>query len=105
MRRAARVDLNQRQTVRELTKLGFSVAVIGRPVDLLIGKHGMDAQVELKTPHHRKTAAGRVRDEAKNRGQFEYIRDWRGCPVIIAFNWHEVMTQFNERLRKLGILA
>lgn len=48
MRRAAKVDANQAQIVRELRDRGAVVWLIGQPVDLLVGYRGVLSLVEVK---------------------------------------------------------
>jgi hypothetical protein len=49
MRRAARVDANQKQIVSALRAAGAYVWIIGLPVDLLVGYKNHTFLVEIKT--------------------------------------------------------
>ena len=50
MRRAAKVDISQPAIVKTLRKLGDTVYVIGRPVDLLVRTRSTFWTGEVKTP-------------------------------------------------------
>lgn len=50
MRRAAKVDISQPGIVSALRKLGDHVAIIGRPVDLLVRTRSTYWTAEVKTP-------------------------------------------------------
>lgn len=72
MRQAAKVDANQPDIVADLRKIGATVWVIGRPVDLLVGYRHRTFIFEVKDPEqdawHRKL----------NRNQQIFFEDWRG---------------------------
>jgi hypothetical protein len=48
MRRAAKVDDNQTEIVKRLRKIGVSVEIIGKPLDLLICHRGVTSLAEVK---------------------------------------------------------
>lgn len=50
MKYRLKVDTNQKILVEVLRKRGFYVRIIGKPVDLLVSKHGKDIMVEIKDP-------------------------------------------------------
>jgi len=50
LRRAARTDANQPDIVKALRKVGATVFVIGRPVDLLVGYRNKNWILEVKDP-------------------------------------------------------
>ena len=54
MRKAARVDANQKQVVSALRAAGAYVWIIGLPVDLLVGYKGHSWLMEVKTDHKKK---------------------------------------------------
>jgi len=70
LRYAARVDANQADIVAALRDAECSVYFIGLPVDLLVGKNGKTALVEVKTKGGRHTELQR-----------EFFATWRGGPV------------------------
>ena len=88
MRRAAKVDLNQRQIVRELRAMGFSVRhthTIGQGFpDLVIGKGGVNLLVEVKREGEQLTA-----DEK------EFFASWNGY-VIIGYSAEQIQQAFDE---------
>lgn len=73
MRYALRVDSNQTQVVSALTAAGYQVEIIGKPVDLLVGKGGRFMLMEIKAPKGTKTAF--------QRGFFER---WQGYPLSLV---------------------
>lgn len=73
MRYALRVDSNQTQVVSALTAAGYQVEVIGKPVDLLVGKGGRFMLMEVKAQGGTKTAF--------QRGFFER---WQGYPLSLV---------------------
>jgi len=77
MRRARKVDANQREIVAALRAAGCSVEVlsdVGRGVpDLLVGYDRRNILMEVKVP-----------DEALNQLQFEWHGYWRGQVTTVA---------------------
>jgi hypothetical protein len=69
MRRAARVDSNQAEIIEALKRVGVSVEIIGRPVDLLVCVRGETLVLEVKNPDGR----DRITKE-----QAEFIARWPG---------------------------
>ena len=69
MRRAAKVDDNQGDIVKALRKIGVSVEVIGKPLDLLICHRGETALMEVKNLDGR---------NAYTKEQVEFIARWPG---------------------------
>lgn len=66
------IDRNQKAIMDYLQAHGFSVASIGRPLDLIAGKDGRTYLIEVKLP------------KAKLRPtQEKFIATWRGHAVII----------------------
>src|SRR5277367_1779713 len=100
MRRAARVDDTHKSIRDGLRRCGFSVMDTSRLgddfPDLVIGKAGMDAKVECKTPRGRKTAA-----ERRSACQAEFASLWRGSPTIVAYDLPTVLYEFGH-LQKLN---
>jgi hypothetical protein len=48
VRRAANVDANQKEIVAALRKIGATVEIIGKPLDLLVCYQGETSLVEIK---------------------------------------------------------
>ncbi len=48
MRRAARTDGNQKEIVKALRKIGVSVEIIKKPLDLLLCHRGVTSLAEIK---------------------------------------------------------
>ena len=73
MRYALRVDANQTQVVSALTAAGYQVEVIGKPVDLLVGKAGRFMFMEVKIPGGKPT-------------QFQqgFFQRWAGYPLSLV---------------------
>jgi hypothetical protein len=74
MRRAAKVDANQRAIIKALEKIGCDVVVIGYPVDVLCGYRCHNYMLEIKNPlgRNRLTSA-----------QKEFIESWRGQVRVV----------------------
>ena len=81
MRRAARVDNNQQAIVDALKRVGVSVEIIGKPVDLLICCRGETALLEVKNPDG---------GDRLTKDQVEFIARWPG-KVHIAHSVEEAL--------------
>ena len=81
MRRAARVDENQQAIVDALKRVGVSVEIIGKPVDLLICCRGETALLEVKNPDG---------GDRLTKDQVEFISRWPG-KVHIAHSVEEAL--------------
>ena len=79
MRRAARVDENQQAIVDALKRVGVSVEIIGKPVDLLICCRGVTALMEVKNPG--RTSADP--ESRMTRDQVEFIARWPGTIHVV----------------------
>jgi len=75
LRRAARVDNNQREIVEALRKIGATVYVIGLPVDLLVGYRARNFAIECKK-------AGRAA-KGLTPGQKDFMRTWKGQVRVV----------------------
>lgn len=86
MRRAAKIDQNQKEIVCALRKVGLSVIflhAIGAGVpDLLVSSPTQMWLVEIKTEKGKLTPA-----------QVKFHLEWRGVPIIIARNPIEAINQ------------
>ena len=71
-RYAAAIDANQTEIVRALEKYGCSVYVIKKPVDLLVGRNGVNILMEVKTEK------GKMTPEQK-----EFFDTWRGQKDVV----------------------
>jgi len=96
MRRAARVDANQRQIVEGLRKIGASVWITsaigdGGP-DLVVGFHGRNWLFEIKdgskSPSRRDLT----------RGERDFAESWRGQWAVIT-SFDEALDALREKLR------
>ncbi len=72
-RYAASTDLNQKEIVDALKKIGCDVETIGRPVDLLVGYRKRNFLIEVKRPGEK------VRTDA----QREFLASWKGQVRIV----------------------
>lgn len=75
VRRAARVDDNQRGIVDALRAVGATVEIIGQPIDLLVGYRGATHLLEVKDPSKRPSARRFTPLQEK------FFRSWRGGPA------------------------
>lgn len=84
MRRAARVDTVQQEIVEGLRKLGFVVCLIGRPVDLFVGKPLGPGRFKW-TPMEVKTCtkSGKRRVRRDQEAQEAFIRETY-TPVVMS---------------------
>jgi hypothetical protein len=78
--------------------MGFSVSDAsgmgnGFP-DLVIGRNGLDALVEIKTDDPKSHYGLRP-------GQKAFALEWRGAKVIVARTSEEILHTFNLRIRKV----
>lgn len=91
MRRAAKSDGNQKQIVRELRTLGFTVRhthTIGQGFpDLVVGRNGITLLVEVKRDGEKLTPQER-----------EFFEAWRGA-AIVASDAEQVIAAF-ERMER-----
>ena len=74
MKRRHRKDANQDEIVEALKKIGCTVEVIGRPVDLLVGIEALNFLFDVKNPEtgHGKTPAQR-----------KFFERWKGQVRVI----------------------
>jgi hypothetical protein len=72
-RYALRVDANQTQVVSALLAAGYQVEVIGKPVDLLVGKGGRFMLMEVK-----------VKNGTKTKFQAGFFDRWSGYPLSLV---------------------
>jgi hypothetical protein len=73
-RRAAKVDANQQEIVRALISAGCSVYPIGQPLDLLVGRAGVNYLLEVKNRDGR--------DKLEPLQQL-FLRDWNGHAAVV----------------------
>lgn len=88
MRRAARVDVNQRQITKELREQGYSVAITsqlgkGFP-DIVVGFKGVNLMVELKATSKDKLTPHEV--EFRDNWKGQYLIAWSTEMIIEAFD-------------------
>jgi len=78
-----RPDADAAAVVAALRKVGASVFVSGRPLDLIVGLDGVTMLVEVKgRPGPRGGASGagqKLRDS-----QVAFIESWRGAPPLVV---------------------
>ena len=85
LRHDNRVDANQAAIVRALRKVGATVEVIEKPLDLLVGYRGSNYLIEVKT-----------RRGVLNMGQIDFTANWRG-------HW-DVARSVDDALRIIGAI-
>jgi hypothetical protein len=105
MRRAARIDGNQRIVVDAVRVIGASVqslAGVGNGcLDLLVGYRGMNFIFELKDPN--KPPSHRRLTEA----QVDWLANWKGqaLPVLSANQMIREVLRLSERTQTIGDVA
>ncbi len=67
-----RSDANQKDIIAALEKIGCSVYIVGRPVDLLVGRGALNYLLECKSKTGKRTPA-----------QKQFFADWRGQVRIV----------------------
>ena len=72
MRQAARTDANQPDIIKALRKIGATVFIIGRPLDLLVGFRQKNWLLEVKNPDAPKA------DRQLTPFQKTFFDTWRG---------------------------
>ena len=91
MRRAAKIDDNQRSIVAALRAVGATVEVIGEPVDLLVGFRGQTWVMEVKDG--KKVPSARRLTPQQER----FFASWRGGPAI-------KVESVGDAMRAIGLL-
>jgi len=94
MRRAARVDANQAEIVAALRAAGASVWVIGLPVDLLVGFHGLTTLVECKSLSGKRNPKPAKHTQL----QKDFMLMWKGGAVA-------TVTDVESALRVLRVMG
>ena len=70
----ASTDLNQKEIVDALKKIGCQVLVIGTPVDLLVGRGGKNLLIEVKRPG----------EKPRTQAQREFLATWKGQVRVVT---------------------
>jgi hypothetical protein len=93
MRRAAKVDANQQAIIATLEGIGATVAVIGQPVDLLVGFRGRNWLIECKNPKGRNRLTP---------SQTLFMVTWRGQKAVVRTADEALDVVTADPLRKYG---
>lgn len=83
-RRAAKRDASEKEIVAVLRQCGFSVYLMERPVDALVGFRGRMWLVEIKSGH-------KGYGKALNKNQQAFADEWRGTPIVVLHDAQEAM--------------
>jgi uracil-DNA glycosylase len=70
---AKKVDLNQQEIIDALRACGYSVVVIGEPVDLLVGGRAHNWLFEVKRPG----------EKPRTKKQKEFLATWPGQVRVV----------------------
>lgn len=89
---AAKADRNQPEIVAALKAAGCDVIFIGKPVDLLVSRHGINFLLEVKVPKVKGERGGRLTPE-----QEEFFATWRGQKAVVR--------TVEEALQAVGCVA
>lgn len=99
-RSAHKVDLHQAELIADLRRYGFSVACYsgsGEDLpDLAIGRQGITALLEVKTPH------GLLGTYRISEGQKKFAQAWRGSEIIYGHKAEDVTREFVKLCKRLG---
>jgi hypothetical protein len=93
MRRAARVDNNQKQIVKDLRKFP-NITVVPNHDDILVGFLGKTYWFEIKSDRAL-NKTGQVRQGEKQASQIALVEEWKGH--------YKIVTSLDEILVELGI--
>lgn len=78
-----RPDRDAAAVVAALRKIGASVFVSGRPLDLIVGLDGVTMLVEVKAPPGPRGGASKDGQQLRP-SQTEFIDSWRGAPPLVV---------------------
>ena len=94
-RRAAKIDSNQPQIVKDLRKMGYSVEV--NHDDILVGIRGMTFWFEIKESNCVSKKTGLILESAKKDSQKKLEKEWRGHYSIVS-TLEEIIEEIRERI-------
>lgn len=93
MRRAANIDKNQPAIVEALRRVGVTVEIIGKPLDLLVCCRGETSLMEIKNPE-------RTSDDPDSRltqAQIEFIARWPGKIHVVRTTEEAIRAVLGEK--------
>ena len=93
MRRAAKVDISQPSIVHTLRSLGDRVAIIGRPVDLLVRTRSTYWTAEVKTPGKNQRREMPIQIEHRQDAQLHNAPHYVLMSVDDAIRIHDLMVR------------
>ena len=96
-RRAAKIDSNQPDIVKELRKRGYSVEV-GHD-DILVGHAGKTYWFEIKEPGAVSKKTGEILESEKKDSQKRLEREWKGHYKIV-WNIDQILNEIELSLSK-----
>ncbi len=83
-RRAAKRDASEKEIVAVLRQCGFSVYLMDRPVDALVGFRNRIWLVEFKSGH-------KGYGKALNANQQSFADRWKGPPIVVLHDEQEAL--------------
>lgn len=96
-RRAAKVDVNQKEIVSGLRQCGFSVSITSALgdgfVDIVVGKWGLNFLVEIKDGKKPPSAKKLTTDEQK------FHKEWKGS-VMVGESLEDILNKINLYVKK-----
>lgn len=95
MRRAAKVDNNQKQIMDALRQI-TSVTVEPGHDDLLVGYHGKTYWFEIKSERAVSKRTGLVREKSKKESQIKLEANWKGH--------YSIVSTLDEILSEMGVI-
>ena len=87
-RYSARTDNNEKEIVKNLRKLGFSVQT--GVDDILVGYNRVNYWFEIKQEKHVSKKTGKINESAKKESQIKLEREWQGQYLIVS-NLNEIL--------------
>ena len=79
---SARTDSNEKDIVKALRKLGYSVET--NHDDILVGANGLTYWFEIKTPDCVSKKTGKIKESAKKESQKILEKTWKGQYKIVS---------------------
>ena len=93
---ARRVDNNQKEIVKDLRKMGYSIEPDHD--DILLGTQGRTFWYELKSAHATSKKTGQVRESSKQKSQKRLLLTYKGHYAIVS-NLDELLANLKNELK------
>src|SRR5689334_6576084 len=81
----SRIDSDQAAVCKILRSNGWSVEIIGHPVDLVIGKYGVTLLAEIKAEPGPRGGISK-KGQKLNEDQEAFFKNWKGSVVLLRLS-------------------